>query len=224
MDISQSIQSRGEEAGLTQIAHIFACAGRAAQLYLGVDIEKIGNEIPLGWAELAVVPCLVQALKGNKEKTLEILEQNIVNRPDIGTNEDDTVIWMDILYLQAAVLIGHRQSAELILNRFSDTGLLVAEYYPTCIPRHLGGAAALLGKYDEAKNYYNEAIKVCTEMRFRPELALSKLQLAELFLEHYPDEKKEALEYLDFAIKEFREMKMQPSLERALRHKDILKA
>jgi serine/threonine protein kinase len=31
-------------------------------------------------------------------------------------------------------------------------------------------------------------------------------------------------EHLDFAIKEFREMKMQPSLERALRHKDILKA
>jgi hypothetical protein len=29
---------------------------------------------------------------------------------------------------------------------------------------------------------------------------------------------------VDFAIKEFREMKMQPSLERALRHKDILKA
>ena len=95
---------------------------------------------------------------------------------------------------------------------------------PTCIPRHLGGAAALLGKYDEARNYYNEAIKVCTEMPFRPELALSKLQLAELLLEHYPDEKKEALEHLDFAIKEFREMKMQPSLERALRHKDILKA
>jgi hypothetical protein len=31
------------------------------------------------------------------------------------------------------------------------------------------------------------------------------------------------LAYLDFAIKEFREMKMQPSLERALRHKDILR-
>jgi hypothetical protein len=30
--------------------------------------------------------------------------------------------------------------------------------------------------------------------------------------------------HLDFAIKEFREMKMQPSLERALRHKEILKA
>jgi hypothetical protein len=28
----------------------------------------------------------------------------------------------------------------------------------------------------------------------------------------------------DFAIKGFQDMKMQPSLERALRHKDILKA
>jgi len=61
-------------------------------------------------------------------------------------------------------------------------------------------------------------------MRFRPELALTRLQLAELLLEHYQDEKSEALEHLDFAINEFREMKMQPSLERALRHKEILGA
>jgi hypothetical protein len=31
-------------------------------------------------------------------------------------------------------------------------------------------------------------------------------------------------EHLDFSIKEFREMKIQPSLERALTHKEILKA
>jgi hypothetical protein len=53
---------------------------------------------------------------------------------------------------------------------------------------------------------------------------MTRPQLAKLLLEHYPDEKKEANEHLDFAIKEFREMKMRPSLERALRHKDILKA
>jgi len=34
----------------------------------------------------------------------------------------------------------------------------------------------------------------------------------------------QAIEHLDFAIAEFREMKMQPSLERALRHKEVLKA
>jgi tetratricopeptide (TPR) repeat protein len=132
---------------------------------------------------------------------------------------------VDTLFLEASVLVGHRQAAELLLNRFKDTGLCTnGLFLPTCIPRHLGGAAALLERYDEARNYYSEAIKVCTEMPFRPELALTRLQLAELLLEHYPDEKKEALEHLDFAIKEFREMKMQPSLERALRHKNILKA
>ena len=57
------------------------------------------------------------------------------------------------------------------------------------------------------------------QIRFRPEIALTRLQLAELLLEHYPDERAEALDHLDFAIAEFRDMKMQPSLERALRHR-----
>ena len=61
-------------------------------------------------------------------------------------------------------------------------------------------------------------------MRFRPEIALTRLELAELLLEHYPDERATAIEHLDFAIGEFREMKMQPSLERALRHRGLLKA
>lgn len=54
-------------------------------------------------------------------------------------------------------------------------------------------------------------------------MALTRLQLAEL-LERYAHEWSEAIAYLDFCIAEFREMKIQPSLERALRHKEILKA
>ena len=34
----------------------------------------------------------------------------------------------------------------------------------------------------------------------------------------------EAMEHPDFAVGEFRDMKMQPSLERALSHRDFLKA
>ena len=61
--------------------------------------------------------------------------------------------------------------------------------------------------------------------RFRPEIALTHLQLAELLLEDADDaQRAKALGHLDFAIGEFREMKMRPSLERALRHKDVLKA
>jgi hypothetical protein len=61
-------------------------------------------------------------------------------------------------------------------------------------------------------------------LRFRPEIALIRLDLAELLLEHYPDERAEAIEHLDFAIAELRDMKMQPALERALRHRGLLKA
>jgi tetratricopeptide (TPR) repeat protein len=155
----------------------------------------------------------------------EILQERVVSRPDIGSAEDETSAWLDILLLEAAVLVKHRRAAELLLHRLSGSGMHTNGIsYITCTALHLGRAAALLGRPEEARNHYQEAIKVCTEMRFRPELALTRLQLAELLLEHYPKEKKEALEHLDFAIKEFREMKMQPSLERALRHKEILKA
>ncbi len=61
-------------------------------------------------------------------------------------------------------------------------------------------------------------------MSLCPEIALTRLQLAELLPEHYPGEKSEAQEDLDFSIGESREMKMQPSLERALKHKEILGA
>ena len=90
--------------------------------------------------------------------------------------------------------------------------------------RLLGEASALLAKPNEARVYYYQALDVSQRIRNRPEIAITRLQLAELLLEHYPDERAEALEHLDFAISEFRDMKMQPSLERALRHRGLLKA
>ena len=68
------------------------------------------------------------------------------------------------------------------------------------------------------------AVSVCTAMRVRPEVALTRLQLAELLPEHYPDERTEALEHLDFAISELCDMKTPPSLERALQHTEVLGA
>ena len=82
----------------------------------------------------------------------------------------------------------------------------------------------MLGEYREAKACYQQTLEVCQRVRFRPEIALTRLQLAELLFEHYPAERADALAHLDFAIAEFREMKMQPSLERALKHKGLLTA
>ena len=229
IDLAASIRTRGEEAGIAGISLARASGvGGRAQIYLGVSLQALERDLR-DLRELNLLNqllfCLVLAHLGRKEEVSEILESDVVNRPGIGTDEDETATWVDTLFMEAVVLVGHRQASELLLNRFSGTDFCTTgSTYTTCIPRHMGGAAALLDRYDEALQYYQDAIRVCTEMPFRPELALTRLQLAELLLEHYPDEKKEALEHLDFAINEFREMKMQPSLERALRHKDILKA
>jgi tetratricopeptide (TPR) repeat protein len=224
--LTESLRARGKEAGMVGYAGAITDHPEyRTRIYLGESLEAIERVIPRGNSFSLPLLCLVQAYLGRKPEVSEILEKSVVKRPGIGTVEDETRGWVDTLYLESAVLIGHRPAAELLLNRLSGTGLYTTDaHFPTCIIRHLGGAAALLSRYDEARQHYQEAIRVCTEMPFRPELALSRLQMAELLLEHYPDEKKDALEHLDFAIQEFREMKMQPSLERALRQKQILKA
>jgi len=143
----------------------------------------------------------------------------------IGTADDYALYWVDVALLEGATLIGHKKATEALFDQLAGKTPHVISYFsPTCVDRHLGATAALLGRPEEARNHYQEAIEVCTKVRFRPELALTRLGLAVLLLEHYPDEKEEALEHLDFAINEFREMNMQPSLERAMRHKEILGA
>ncbi|MSQ28294.1 MAG: hypothetical protein EXR51_09190 [Dehalococcoidia bacterium] len=90
--------------------------------------------------------------------------------------------------------------------------------------RHLGAASALLGDFPQAETYYRQALEVCGKIQFRPEIALTRLQLSELLLDHHPDRAGEAQAHLDFAIAEFRAMKMTPSLERALRRKGMVGA
>ncbi len=215
---------RAEQAGLPGFVGSWSLiTANRARIYLGVT--PLIPDYMVHTFHGRVGSCLVSAHLGRREDVSKILERYVLKRTGMGTNEDYMPAWGDTVFLEAAVITGHPQAVQMLLGRLSGTKVRTSGgRFTTCLARHLGGAAALLGRYDEARQHYHEAIRVCTEMRFRPELALSRLQLAELLLDHYPDQKKEALEHLDFAIKEFREMKMQPSLERALRHKEILKA
>jgi tetratricopeptide (TPR) repeat protein len=228
--IRRRILARAEELGILEFAAVWTSWILPARVYLGnagraqesmlqgsrSAHQSVGNE-------MVILFCLAHL--GRHAEAAEMLGRLVVARPGIGSAKDETPAWVDITLLEVAVLVGHRPATELLLHRLSGSSSKTSGLWrTTCAGRHLGAAAAFLGKPDEARKYYQEAIKACTEMKFRPELALTRLQLAELLLEHYQAEKKEALEHLDFAIKEFQDMKMQPSLERALRHKDILKA
>jgi tetratricopeptide (TPR) repeat protein len=213
--IGRNLLTRGEQLGPAQFAAVlYFWSTYMALLHLGRldEIPQLLKNDPR-----LTIP-LLWTIVGQDEEEVKVLEQWVVARPGIGSADDETRASDDILLLQAAVRIGHQPAAALLLRRFANSGLCTTGHlFPTCIPRHLGTAAALLGRPEEARKYYDEALKITTEMRFRPELALTRLQLADLLLEHYPDEKADALKHLDFAIKEFREMKMQPSLERALK-------
>ena len=143
---------------------------------------------------------------------------------DMSRPDDPTSASVHRLLLEAAVIGRDLEAAGLLEARLAPlAGLLHTQAEMCyCIGRLCGGAAALRGDADRARMYYHQAIEVCTKVRFRPELALSRLELAELLLSHYPDERAAAGEHLGFAIAEFREMKMQPSLERALRRRGML--
>ena len=218
--IARQVPARGEELGIPAYAALVESQLSSIYILLG-DQREIERRKPLG-----SLSALYAAYLGQHREADMLLQKWVVERPAFGSVGDLTRISEDMNWLSTAVLSGHRKAAEMLLSKYATdaTCMLAAPARVSCVPQELGAASVLLGRYDEARKYYSRAIEVCTEMKFRPGLALTRLQLAELLLDHYPAEKKSALEHLDFAIKEFREMKMQPSLERALRHKDILKA
>jgi eukaryotic-like serine/threonine-protein kinase len=226
VQIIQGCLARGGELGLSLFAGIVAvCVLPRPLLHLGRFEEALqflafAGVLSYGWHRAL---CLAHA--GKEAEAAEALKACVASGGEAGTERDELPSFRAVEILEAATMLKDREVAGLLLDRLSSCPLkTTGVYWLTCVPRHLGGAAALLGRHDEARRHYMEAIRVCTEMRFRPELALTRLQFAELLLDHYPDQKRDALEHLDFAVKEFREMKMQPSLERALRRKEILKA
>jgi tetratricopeptide (TPR) repeat protein len=171
---------------------------------------------------LKALECSILAILGRHEEVAAIRHQSF---PGVDEARDPAPNQIIAVFLEAAILAGDAATAAAISPQFEAmVDHIVVRTPLTSGARLLGGEARLAGRADKARAYYLRALEVCEKVRFRPEIALIRLDLAELLLEHYPDEHDAAIEHLDFAIAEFREMKMQPSLERALRHRGLLKA
>jgi hypothetical protein len=127
--------------------------------------------------------------------------------------------------LECAMLLRDLEMVKLCLDKLQqlDTPPTLGPWLGN-VDRLLADASVATGDHSGARALYEKAIGHSTRMGHRPELALSRLGLAEVLLDHYTEERDAAIEHLDFAIAEFREMKMQPALERALRHRGLLKA
>jgi DNA-binding CsgD family transcriptional regulator len=135
-----------------------------------------------------------------------------------GSGDDETLFGL-VNFLEAAIAVGHRRAANELMGRLDCVAhLSIGPAFQTCVGRHLGDAAVLVGDRTAARAYYAQALESAGKIRFRPELALTHLRLAELLLEESEVRslRSEALAHLDTAIPELRDMKMQPALERAL--------
>ena len=222
------IAARGEELGLTEVGRqnrVFAIA--FPLLYLGRAEELVPevNELAqiFNWqGSWDQIQALFLAHAGRVEEAFK-LSRRYMAGGHYGEEDDETrtlqLGWM----LETAVIVKDRETAEMLYRRLSVLGNQ-ALIGGSCVGRILGAAAALLGNYDEAHAHYAQGLEQMERIRHRPELALTRLELAELLLDHYPDERADALEHLDFAIIELRDMKMQPALERALSRREILGA
>jgi DNA-binding CsgD family transcriptional regulator len=108
-----------------------------------------------------------------------------------------------------------KESVRRLLGLLDPANSPATEEMFTLLDRQRGEAYVFLEEFDEARTHFLAALAAGEKMRFRPEVALTRLALAELILDHYPRERAEAFEHLEFCIPEFREMKMQPSLVKA---------
>jgi DNA-binding CsgD family transcriptional regulator len=182
--------------------------GRPAEVSLTDNPATAGSRRP-GLAEGALLLSLLHQC----EEALAIR----ADFGDVGLAEDDTAVFILAFFLEVSIRCGDAKTAAALLPRLSSLGNhLQAWYHPTSFGRLLGEAAAMLGHIEAARAYLLQALEVDRKVRFRPDLALTRLDLAELLLEHFPDQRGDAIDLLQLAIAEFADMGMQPSLEYAL--------
>ena len=204
-------------------------AGRPSSLLAGIGDIKFHVAMLRGSSNLTESPpgtqapalarrALYLARSGRPQEALELLS-SALEHASTGIYSVAQVL---VLALEAAIDLKQPELAEDLVARLSPHARLV--FVQGVVARHIADALTFLGRESDARDYYQQALAVAEQSAFRPELALIRLDLAELLLEHYPDERDAAIEHLDFAIAEFREMKMQPAIERALRHRGLLKA
>ena len=222
LEAGKRIVTRSDEVGTPVIGRQFASAATLRPLlYLG-RAEEV-EETRRGRVS-APRRVLRLAHLGSFTEARHALRQHL-DEQGIGPDEDETAAEDLVMLLEAAVLLEERDVAATLSSRLSSLSLLATSWADsTCIARLLAGAAALAGETKKAREFYQQALEISKRIRNRPEIALARLGLAELLLEHFREEQTEALEDLDFALAEFREMKMQPSLKRALSRREILKA
>jgi DNA-binding CsgD family transcriptional regulator len=213
----------GQQAGLLLLLAPALYLGRAdvwlSALVEGSDsasLARTGQRAAF-FIELTAARAMCLAQLGHLEAARKLVG-SLLDEVAGTTGEEETPINTLTLLLQAAVVLEHRAAADVLAARLACVAhLATADRFHTSVGRQLGDAAALGGDRPVARAHYVQALESAGKIRFRPEIALTHVSLAELLLQDGDNaEKSDALEHLDLAIPELQDMKMQPGLGHAL--------
>jgi DNA-binding CsgD family transcriptional regulator len=180
--------------------------------YLGQANDTLLDEFPGESRPLLAMRAFVRALLGRCDEALALRARF----SGIDNPADATAVLMLAMLLEACVRCNDTSTARALFQRMAPLANRVDGTYLLSFGRLLGEAATLVGRPADARHSYEQALWVCQKIRFRPELALIRLDLAELLLNSYSSERARAADHLQTATAEFEAMHMQPSLTRAL--------
>jgi class 3 adenylate cyclase len=218
-------QAGSRDAGRLRASNV----GRRSLLHLGrpeedaTSLDEMRPPVPTD--EMWLLDLLQGVCLAYTGRNVEA--QKVMNRflyvHDVASDRDEVPLHFLVYLLEIAVLVGDRAAASVLSARLAPTAsLATASWIATTPARHLGAAATLLGERERARAHYRQALEAAGRIGFRPEIALTRLQLAELLLEHYPNERAEAEAHLRFVIPELEAMRMTPALERARRLSNVV--
>jgi class 3 adenylate cyclase len=144
--------------------------------------------------------------------------RRIISEHRIGDADD----WADDFTLRhlldAASRVGDVESTALLFERMSGAeDWYVSGAGTNALPMSM--AALVLGDPGAARKLLGTALSVAQRVGDRIDAALAQLWLARVLFERFPEERAAAAAHLNTAVQEFQAMKMQPSLEEAMRLK-----
>jgi tetratricopeptide (TPR) repeat protein len=221
LELLRGFVARADELGASVRGRFFSVAMLVSPvLYLGRAeiwlsfIEDYDNWTGLTWAQslptgrgiVAVrAICLAQLARVEEGRALVT---PVLDEVEAGGGENAAPIRVLLPLLHAAVLFEHRAAARVLSDQLACVAhLAISDWlFLTCIARELGDAAVLLGERRAAGAYYAQALDAAGKIRFRPELALTHLRLAELLADE--GDSAAALQHVDGAIPELQNMNM----------------
>ena len=198
---------------------VAAWASAGSMVHLGrtgdaLALRPAFGALVMGDAYVAWLLASAGQLDEARSETMRIIAER-----EIGAEQDWTDAATLLNLLATANLTRDTVIAEMLARRLEPGSRLYLREAVGSIARQLGLAALLLGDPAAARAHFATALDVAGRVGDRPETALIRLAMARTLFEHYPDERAEAKEHLDFALGEFQAMKMGPALEEAMRLK-----